>query len=75
MRGKGDGAVALDDNFKDRGYARLAGHVLNARNVENEQANEAEIAPLPQVAVSSKLYWHNTPNLVGNAVDSLLQRM
>ena len=37
--------------------------------------NEAVFVPLPQVAVSSKLYWHNTPNLVGNAVDSLLQRM
>ena len=37
--------------------------------------NGVAFIPLPQVAVSSKLYWHNTPNLVGNAVDALLQNI
>jgi len=36
--------VSAIDNFKDRGYARLAGFILNARNVENEQALVQELA-------------------------------
>ncbi len=32
------------DNFKERGYARLAGIILNSRNVENERQKVEELA-------------------------------
>ena len=36
-------AVAID-NFKDRGYAKLGGIILNRRNVKDEDAKVAELA-------------------------------
>ncbi|MBR0469026.1 MAG: nitrogenase iron protein, partial [Mogibacterium sp.] len=32
------------DNFKDRGYAKLGGIILNRRNVKDEDAKVAELA-------------------------------